>query len=155
MAWAAIQPLALPGLPQAFFVLYGDSYLRADFAAVRAAFLASGARALMTVFRNEGQWDASNVEFRDGRILDYNKVERTGRMQHIDYGLGILDGRAFDEFPADRPLDLAEVYQRALRHGQLAAFEVFERFYEIGTPAGLEETRKFMTRLSNFKSGLS
>jgi hypothetical protein len=27
----------------------------------------------------------------------------------------------------------------------LCAFEVFNRFYEIGSPAGLEETRKYLT----------
>ena len=66
---------ALPLLGEAFFVLYGDSYLECDYAAVQAAFEAAGKLALMTVFRNEGQWDTSNVEFRDGRIVAYDKVD--------------------------------------------------------------------------------
>ena len=81
---------ALPLLGPAFFVLYGDSYLECDYAAVQEAFEAAGKLALMTVFRNEGQWDTSNVEFRDGRILAYDKVARTPAMQYIDYGLGVL-----------------------------------------------------------------
>jgi NDP-sugar pyrophosphorylase family protein len=137
---------ALPGLPGAFFVLYGDSYLRCDFAAAQAAFRASDALALMTVFRNETRWDTSNVEFRDGRILAYDKdkAHQTDRMRHIDYGLGILDRRALDVVPEGRPYDLAAVYQEMLRIGRLAAMEVSERFYEIGSPAGLEETRGFL-----------
>ena len=48
-------------LPEAFLVTYGDSFLPIDFAEVWRAFLASGQPALMTVYRNHGQWDASNV----------------------------------------------------------------------------------------------
>ena len=61
----------------------------------RRAFEAAGKLALMTVFRNEGRWDTSNVEFDDGRILAYDKAPNP-RMRHIDYGLGVLDRRAFD-----------------------------------------------------------
>ncbi len=135
---------ALPGLPEEFFVLYGDSYLRCDFADVQTAFHESGAMALMTVFRNEQQWDTSNVEFRDGCLLAYDKVHRTERMRHIDYGLGVFNRRAFDDAPEGHSYDLAAIYQEMLCRGQLAALEVFERFYEIGSPAGLEETRRFL-----------
>ena len=57
---------ALPLLRGRFFVLYGDSYLTCDYAAVERAFMESGKPALMTVFRNEGRWDRSNVEFDGG-----------------------------------------------------------------------------------------
>lgn len=132
---------ALPMLGPAFFVLYGDSYLECDYAGVQSAFEAAGTLALMTVFRNEGRWDASNVEYRDGRILAYDKSARTPAMHYIDYGLGILDRRAMDEVPDSGAHDLASVYQAMLRRGELAGFEVTERFYEIGSVAGLEETR--------------
>lgn len=134
----------LPRLPDEFFVLYGDSLLTCPFAPVQAAFLSSDAAALMTVYRNDGQWDASNVEFVAGRILAYDKVHRTSRMKHIDYGLGLFRQHAFDHVPVDLPHDLAEVYQRALRDGRLAGREVGERFYEIGSHAGLQETREYL-----------
>ena len=87
---------ALPLLGSAFFVLYGDSYLPCDYAAVEEAFRQSGKPGLMTVFRNEGQWDSSNVEFAAGRILAYDKKNRTPRMRYIDYGLGVFDRRTFE-----------------------------------------------------------
>jgi NDP-sugar pyrophosphorylase family protein len=132
---------ALPLLGPAFFVLYGDSYLECSYAGVQAAFEASGRPALMTVFRNEGRWDTSNVEFRDGRILAYDKTARTPAMHYIDYGLGVLDRRAMEVVPEAGAFDLAAVYREMLRRGELAGFEVTERFYEIGSVAGLEETR--------------
>ncbi|MBP7694125.1 MAG: nucleotidyltransferase family protein [Anaerolineales bacterium] len=135
---------ARPLLGEAFFVLYGDSYLECDFAAVEAAFHAGGRLGLMTVFRNEGQWDTSNVQYEAGEIRRYDKHERTPAMRHIDYGLGVLRAEALAGYPAGQPLDLAVVYQDLLARGQLAAYEVAERFYEIGSPAGLAETRRYL-----------
>jgi N-acetyl-alpha-D-muramate 1-phosphate uridylyltransferase len=135
---------ALPLLGPAFFVLYGDSYLECDYAAVQRAYEAAGTMALMTVFRNEGQWDTSNVEFSGDRIVAYDKVTQSPAMRYIDYGLGVSSARAFDNVPESGACDLAAVYQEMLRRGELAGFEVTERFYEIGSVAGLEETRRHL-----------
>jgi N-acetyl-alpha-D-muramate 1-phosphate uridylyltransferase len=136
---------ALPQLGDPFFVLYGDSYLECDYAAVARAFHASGQSGLMTVCRNDDQWDRSNVLFAGGRILSYNKETRTPQMRHIDYGLGVLTRSAFEGDAAAAAFDLAAVYQRLLAAGDLAGFEVDGRFYEIGSPAGLEETRAHLS----------
>jgi N-acetyl-alpha-D-muramate 1-phosphate uridylyltransferase len=132
---------ALPLLGDAFFVLYGDSYLPCDYRAVQTAFKASGKEALMTVYLNKGLWDTSNVEFADGRILAYDKKNLTPRMHYIDYGLGIFRASAFDAVPEGEPTDLGDLYSRLAREGRLAAFETAERFYEVGSPGGLEELR--------------
>ncbi|HEX2172601.1 MAG TPA: nucleotidyltransferase family protein [Dehalococcoidia bacterium] len=137
---------ALPLLGEAFFVLYGDSYLECDYAAVERAFRAADPPGLMTVFRNEGRWDTSNVVFHDGRIHCYDKVARRPDMEHIDYGLGVLRAGVFDRYPPDRPLDLATVYQDLLARDELAGFEVTERFYEVGSPVGLAETQAYLAR---------
>lgn len=135
---------ALPMLGPAFFVLYGDSYLECSYAAVQSAFEAAGKLALMTVYRNEGRWDTSNVEFRGGRILAYDKESRTPAMQYIDYGLGVWDRRAMEAVTESGACDLSAVSSEMLRRGELAGFEVTERFYEIGSVAGLAETREHL-----------
>jgi N-acetyl-alpha-D-muramate 1-phosphate uridylyltransferase len=134
---------ALPLLGQQFLVLYGDSLLECDYEAVETSFIQSGKSGLMTVFRNEDLFDASNVLFADGRIKAYDKRHRTPEMKHIDYGLGGLSARSFDRFPGGAPVDLAVLYQNLLEQDELAGFEVFQRFYEIGSPAGLAETRRY------------
>ena len=91
-----------------------------DYAAVQEAFEAAGKLALMTVFRNEGRWDTSNVEFRDGRILAYDKAHGPRPCSYIDYGLGVLDRRAFEVVPEAGACDLAAVHQEMLRRGELA-----------------------------------
>lgn len=135
---------ALPVLGEAFFVLYGDSLLTCDLPAIERAFRASGRAGLMAVFRNDDKWDRSNVLFQEGRLLRYDKVNRTPEMHHIDYGVGVLTDRALAPVPSDRPFDLAAVYQRLLAEGDLAGVETTDRFYEIGSPEGLEETRAFL-----------
>lgn len=135
---------ALPLLGERFFVLYGDSYLPCDFRAVQRAFLDSGRNGLMTVLRNEGRWDASNVEFSDGRIVVYDKKIKSPAMLHIDYGLGVFSRAPFLRIPEATTADLSEIYQELLRNDQLAAFLVTGRFYEIGSPDGLKETEEFL-----------
>ena len=136
---------ALPVLDERFFVLYGDSYLECDYEAIAAHFLASGKLGLMTVFRNEGAYDTSNVEFEEGRIIAYDKKHRTVRMHYIDYGLGLFHRSAFDGVPRDNPYDLASLYQDLLSRNELAAYEVQRRFYEIGSVAGLQELAKHLS----------
>jgi len=135
---------AAPLLGESFLALYGDSYLPCDYLAVQRAFLDSGKLALMTVFRNEGRWDTSNVEFRGGAILAYDKKARTPAMSYIDYGLGAFRRAALDGLPTERPLDLAELYGALLARGQLAGLEVTQRFYEIGSRPGLQELSEYL-----------
>lgn len=136
---------ALDQLGEAFLVLYGDTYLRIDYTAVQARFTASGLPALMTVLRNEGRWDVSNVLLSDDgtRIEAYDKRAPTPAMKWIDYGLGILTAEALEAAGADEP-DLAGVYHELARTSRLAAYEATERFYEIGTPEALAETDAFL-----------
>ena len=130
---------ALPLLEEKFFVLYGDSYLPCDYAAVEAFFQASGKSGLMTVYRNEGKWDTSNVEYEDGRLIAYDKRVKTPRMHYIDYGLGIFRREIFAGMEPGAVRDLAEVYQELLAHHDLAGYEMKERFYEIGSFTGIED----------------
>jgi N-acetyl-alpha-D-muramate 1-phosphate uridylyltransferase len=131
---------ALPQLGESFFVLYGDSYLECDYRRVQAAFQRFGAQGLMTVFRNENRWQPSNVEIVDGRIVAYSTQVHTRRMRYIDYGLSVLRRTAFTAV-AGEAFGLDRLFGKLLAARQLAALEVDQRFYEVGSPAGLEELR--------------
>jgi NDP-sugar pyrophosphorylase family protein len=140
---------ALPLLGANFFVLYGDSYLACDYRGVQQVYGTAGKSALMTVFQNEGRWDSSNVEYRDGRIIAYSKTRRNPHMHHIDYGLGVLSSRVLaEQVPANEPKDLAILYEDLAGASDLAAFEATQRFYEVGSVAGIQE---FQTHLSGGK----
>jgi N-acetyl-alpha-D-muramate 1-phosphate uridylyltransferase len=130
---------AISKLAERFLVIYGDSYMPVDYSAVVEAFVRSEKPALMTVFENEGRWDASNVCFEAGEIHLYDKKVRTPQMRHIDYGISVLTSEVFAGFPDDTPFDLANLYSRLVSQKQMAAFEVKQRFYEIGSAQGLAE----------------
>jgi NDP-sugar pyrophosphorylase family protein len=130
---------ALPNLGDAFFVLYGDSYLPVDYLAVGDFFLRSGKLGLMTVYENHGRYDTSNVWFENGAIKVYDKKVKVPQMHHIDYGLGVFRAAAFDGFARDAVVDLAEVQKSLVAHQQLAGYEIKHRFYEIGSHEGLQE----------------
>jgi NDP-sugar pyrophosphorylase family protein len=134
---------ALPLLGERFLVLYGDTYLRLDYGAVARRWVASGLPAVMSVLRNEGRWDTSNVIYRDGMVLRYDKRSPTPEMRWIDYGLGGLTRSALDRVPAAEG-DLAVLYERLAERGELLGFEASERFYEIGTARALMETEAFL-----------
>jgi NDP-sugar pyrophosphorylase family protein len=130
---------ALPKLGERFLVIYGDSYMPVNYSAIVEAFVLSKKPALMTVFQNEGRWDASNVWFEAGEIRCYNKKVRTPEMRYIDYGIAVLSAGVFASFPDDLPFDLADVYSRLVSQKQMAAYEVKQRFYEIGSREGFAE----------------
>jgi choline kinase/putative flippase GtrA len=130
-------------LGERFLVLYGDTYLRIDYAAAAAAWQASQLPALMCVLRNDGRWEISNALYADGRVLAYDKRKPLADMHWIDYGLGGLDQAALDAVPTETS-DVCDLYHELASHGQLCGFQASERFYEIGTPATLAETDAFL-----------
>lgn len=128
----------------AFWVMYGDSYMDIDYAAVHAHFAASGADGLMTVLRNGNRWDRSNVVFQDGRLVRYDKRHQTPDMDFIDYGIALLRRGVLERIPTDRPSDLADLYSALVAEGKMIGYEITTRFYEIGTPSSLEEARQYL-----------
>jgi NDP-sugar pyrophosphorylase family protein len=139
---------ALGELGDVFFVMYGDSYLRCKYGAVADSFsvarATTGVTGLMTVYENRDRFDRSNVEFEHGKILRYSKSQRTERMHYIDWGLGVLTADAFKQFATQQTFDLADVYASLVQQGSLMGYQVFERFYEIGSREGLDELSRLL-----------
>jgi NDP-sugar pyrophosphorylase family protein len=127
-------------LADSFFVIYGDSFLPVDFAPIWRAFQTGREPALMTVLRNDGRWDSSNVIYQPGHVVLYDKSGVPG-MKYIDYGLSSFHRDLFDD---DTPSDLAALFHRLSLTGSLAGFEVHQRFYEIGSPAGLRDLEQYL-----------
>lgn len=134
---------ALPVLGARFAMVYGDSWLEFDYQAAMAKFLTDGRPALMTVLHNDGCWDASNVEFANGEILAHSKATRTERMRYIDYGFSLFHAEAFGAAPTGRPIDLTTICEALAARGALAAYEVHQRFYEVGSVSGLAELEAY------------
>lgn len=141
---------ALPLLGDFFWVMYGDSYLDTKYPPILDYFLSEDRFGLMTVYRNNNQWDKSNVLFKNGKILIYDKENPQPEMEHIDYGLSLLRKGAFTDIPEGKVFDLAELYAGLVNRNDMLGYEVKERFYEIGSPDGLKETESYLRARRDF-----
>ena len=137
---------ALNGLPEVFFVMYGDSYLLIDFSSVSECFVKQNKKALMTVLKNNNNWGKSNVIFDNGYVTNYNKKIMNPEMKYIDYGLGIIRNICFEQIKENETADLADIYSMLASENELIGFEVLERFYEIGSFKGIKETKEFLLK---------
>lgn len=135
---------ALPLLGDSFFVLNGDSYLRCSLAGIQMAFERAQRPALMTVLRNDSRWDRSNVVFRNGEVLEYGKTSWRSDMTYIDFGLSVLSRSVFSGYGENRVLDLAHIYTELSKSGHLAALEVSDRFYEVGSAQGIRDMEAYL-----------
>jgi MurNAc alpha-1-phosphate uridylyltransferase len=132
---------ALPLLGERFLVTYGDTLLTVDYVAVAGAHASSRLPALMTVLENENSYAPSNAVVDGGLVVAYGKTPPPQNARWMDYGL-LSFGRAAIEHSTDR--DLEPVLAKLADERQLAAYEVDERFYEIGDEAGLVQTTEFV-----------
>lgn len=137
---------ALPLLGDKFAVVYGDSFLPIDYSVVEKKFIESKCDALMTIFKNDDLHDKSNVSYSNSKIVEYDKVNPKSQMRHIDYGLAYLNSDIFNSFTDPEPVDLSILYSNLSKSGRLCGFEVYERFYEIGSVSGLKDFTEYMER---------
>ncbi len=136
---------AMPLLEPEFLMMYGDSYLPVDMQAMLDWSRHRNFRAVMSVYRNEGRWDASNVRVLEDRVAHYSKQALEGECDHIDYGLSFFKRDVISEYQsAKMPLDLAKVQGELVERGELGAYTVNDRFYEIGKPDGLAELDRLL-----------
>jgi NDP-sugar pyrophosphorylase family protein len=130
---------ASPLLAGNFVVMYGDSYLFLDLQKVYAYFLSQNKLGLVTALRNHNSYDESNMVIGNGMALKYSKFEKSGDMVYIDYGASIFNRKVLQLVPENQPYSLEDLFVRLIKMEQLLAFEVKDRFYEIGSKKGLQD----------------
>jgi N-acetyl-alpha-D-muramate 1-phosphate uridylyltransferase len=131
-------------LAQCFLVLYGDSFLPVPFAPIWQAFQSDHRPALMTVLHNRGRWGQSNARYQNGRVVVYDKAGGVG-LDYIDYGLSALRRELFEHKGPDL-FDLSDLFHELSHLGELTGYEVEQRFYEVGSPAGLRDFEEYLDR---------
>jgi NDP-sugar pyrophosphorylase family protein len=140
---------AVPLLGDKFGVVYGDSYLPINYCEVEDFFIDSNLLAVMTVFKNDGLFDSSNVEYSEGLLKEYQKENRNPRMRHIDYGLSYFNSNAFKTYPKGEFFDLSNMCSDLVKQKKISGFEVKQRFYEIGSVRGIEDFASYLERHSD------
>jgi NDP-sugar pyrophosphorylase family protein len=131
-------------LNEVFFTMYGDSYLFLDFTEVIRYFQSQNKLALMTVYKNYDRYDRSNTVVEGSLVKNFSKKERTENMVYIEYGANILNKEAFRMIPENQFYSLDDLFPHLIEMDELLAFEVKERFYEIGSPQGVKEFEEYI-----------
>lgn len=131
-------------LDQVFFTLYGDSYLFLDFSAAMSYFLSHNELALMSVYKNCDRYDRSNTAVEGELVRLFTKREKSQDMVYIEYGANIFKKKTLDMVPEGEPYSFDDLFPRLIERQELLAFEVRERFYEIGSPWGLKEFEDYV-----------
>jgi NDP-sugar pyrophosphorylase family protein len=145
-------------LDENFFLMYGDSFLPYNYKEIERFFNGqagspsplwqegSDKLSLMVVYKNENRYDKSNILIEDGLVKVYDKNLKGENLEYIDSGLSILKKEVLNLVPEDEPYDLQELYKILISEEEMLAYEVKQRFYEIGSFEGLEEFKKLMER---------
>jgi NDP-sugar pyrophosphorylase family protein len=136
-------------LEEKFMVLYGDSYLPIDYKAVQSVFENVDELALMSIYKNNNEFDSSNVHFEFGKVKNYSKVSNSDGFNYIDFGLSFFNKSIFGGHGLDEKFDLSDTFSALCKADQLAAFEVKQRFYEVGSVRGISDFTEYIKRSRN------
>jgi MurNAc alpha-1-phosphate uridylyltransferase len=138
---------ALNFLRNKFFILYGDSFLPIDYLKILKESIHNDNFAIMTIMKNNNKFDRSNVRFISKNYIIYNKKSPEADMNYIDYGLSVISKKMIEEFQANNKFDLSDLLHEISKEKKLIGYEIFERFYEIGSHGGLADTRLYFEKL--------
>ena len=131
-------------LEDTFFTIYGDSYLFLDFSVIMSYFKSQDKLALMTVYKNYNRYDKSNTVIAGNLVKYYSKKEKTEGMVYIEYGANIFKKEVLEFIPEGQLYALEALFPRLIAQEELLAYEVSKRFYQIGSPEGLEEFKRYI-----------
>jgi NDP-sugar pyrophosphorylase family protein len=138
---------SLERLDERFLLVYGDSFLPEDYQRLADRFVRSAADGMMVVYQDctEATSVQPNVALGPGdRISRYEKGHGGADLRFIEAGVVGLRASAVARLPAEGPVALEqEVYPRLAQRGVLQAFVTRERFFDMGTPAGLERAEDY------------
>jgi NDP-sugar pyrophosphorylase family protein len=137
---------ALPLIRNKFFILYGDTFLPINYKDIVKFHLKNKSKSVITIIKNKGMWDKSNINFKNNKIIEYNKFNNGPEMEYIDYGLSLLSKSVFNKYPPKKSFDLSVIFRQLIIQKKLLGFEVYKRFYEIGSIKGLRQTKKFLKK---------
>ena len=131
-------------LDKVFFTMYGDSYLFLDFGLVMSYFELQNKLALMAVYKNYDRYGSSNTVVEGDLVKKFSKKEKTKDTVYIEYGANIFRKEALEMVPKNQFYSLDDLFPRLIEMGELLAFEVKGRFYEVGSPQGLKEFEQYI-----------
>ncbi len=127
-------------LDESFFILNGDSFLRAPMAELEKSFEDSGAEVLISTYDNRIQTPVKeNILAQDGWVTRYQKAGgRENGLQVVDSGIYLMKKSAIAKIKQEK-FQMEDLWPDLIKRKKLFSYAVNERFYDIGTPERLIE----------------
>jgi N-acetyl-alpha-D-muramate 1-phosphate uridylyltransferase len=138
--------LAEPLLEEFFFTLYGDSYVFFDFKNLMEKFITKKMSAVMSVYKNNNQFDRSNTAIKNGMVINYDK-NTTKKYKYIEYGVNYFEKKTLQIIPEAQTYSMGDFFNDLIKLNLLYAYEVKDRFYEIGSLYGLRDFEDYLRSL--------
>jgi len=139
--------LARDRLSDPFLLIYGDSLLPVEYAPIIERVSDGPWEAVIAVYANRGDIDVpDNVGADpDGRVRIYRKGASRDDLNRVEAGVSAFRLRAIDRLPRDGPSSIeSDLFPQLAAEGRLGSWDSPRRFYDIGTPARIEEIREFL-----------
>lgn len=133
-------------LEEDFLLIYGDSFMDIDYRETVYRYhigKQDDMSGIMAILENGNRYDKSNVIFKNGKIMLYDKNNTSDEMEYIDYGVMMLSQAVIADIKKETRFDLSELLTGLSREGKLAAQVVSKRFYEIGCQASMQEFSQY------------
>jgi NDP-sugar pyrophosphorylase family protein len=133
-------------LDKEFMVIYGDSFLFIGLSHFDKIHLQSGRPLTLSIFKNQNLGDKSNVIFKNGNLLKYDKkrLSKDKEMEYIDYGLSYVNRDYFLKNTPVGSFDFSEFLGSTIEKKMATAYVANVMFHEIGSPAGYTRFLKLL-----------
>lgn len=133
-------------LEEDFFIIYGDSYLLVDYQEIYDYFKKFNKLGLMTIYKNYKKLEPSNIIVKKKFIQKFDKENpNQSEMVHIEFGLNIFKKEVLNLIK-EKTFPIGDYFKKLIKEKQLLYFETSQRFYEIGCPEGLKETKSLIRK---------
>jgi len=135
-------------LPDDFLLLNGDTLMPLDYEKLEKAYRQSQKLGLLVAYENpEHALDNNLALGSDHLVTAYHRHNPAG-LTHVDAGLGVFSKRLLQFIPPALRVSLEEeVYPMLIHRSQLMGFPTPQRFYDMGSFAGLEALERGLTAL--------
>ena len=139
--------LAESRIDPVFLLMYCDNYWPMRFEEMWTQFTASGAPALVTVYRNRDRYTRDNLRVDDdGAVALYDRSRTAQNLSGVDIGFLILKRSVLDLLSDRNESFEAVVYPKLAAQRQLQAYQTDHRYYSVGSLERLPATDEFLAR---------
>ena len=133
-------------LEDRFFLINGDTFLPFDYRLFIKKFIEENSKAVVAAYDNQEKVAPNNLSFSSNCIIThYGENSPNHTLTHVDAGVYGFKKEIIKEVPENQVACLSkEIYPKLIANGQLRAYPITQRYYDMGTPE----------RLNNFKEAI-